>query len=108
MPTDVSPVSQLLPKNLSTWIAVMAIVNLLGMVMLLVCVATLVAAHPQAVILKFVALQSVALPLGWVLGMGMGMGILTMLILPLGERPGFSMVARQLQARLADLERADS
>jgi uncharacterized integral membrane protein len=69
-------------------------------------VAIFAAQNPMGVVLNFLALRSVELPLGLVLSFAATLGSLSVvLVATLWSRPrSFSWSARQLQARLRELE----
>lgn len=84
----------------------MFILSLL-LISLVAGIAAIAAAqNPTPVMLAFLAVRSVELPLGILLVLALGLGLVTvpLLAILLGQKQRFSQSARQLKIRLGDLE----
>ncbi|MEN9206158.1 MAG: LapA family protein [Thermostichales cyanobacterium DRC_bins_46] len=77
----------------------------IGLALLLLAVATVAGQNPTPVQIRLGLLQSVPLPLGWVVAAALAMGILSSTVIGwLWGKPRLSTAAKQLQARLQQLE----
>ena len=84
----------------------MQIISLLVFSLMAAVVAITAAQNPAPVQLSFLMAQSVEVPLGILIALVMGLGILTIPLLAIvfGGKQHFSESAQQLQSRLRDLE----
>jgi uncharacterized integral membrane protein len=84
----------------------MPILSLIFTILITLGVAIFAAQNTGLITVQFIALQSVQLPLGLVMSLAVGLGVVTVAVASLlwGKRRSFSLAARQLQSRLADLE----
>ncbi|NJL97719.1 MAG: LapA family protein [Synechococcaceae cyanobacterium SM2_3_2] len=84
----------------------MPIISLLLFSLMTAIVAITAAQNPAPVQLSFLMAQSVELPLGILITLVVGLGILTLPLVAIvfGGKQHFSESAQQLQSRLGDLE----